>query len=50
MEVNLEKECLEELGKIFKDIVKSNNDVIKIIALKKTIRLQLGIYLISIAQ
>jgi hypothetical protein len=35
MKVNLEKECLEELGKRFKDIAKSNDDVIKTIASRK---------------
>ena len=35
MKVNLEKEYLEELGKRFKDIAKSNDDVIKTIASRK---------------
>ena len=35
VKVNLEKECLEELDKIFKDIVKSNDYIIKTIASRK---------------
>ena len=47
MKVNLEKEYLEELGKRFKVIAKSNDDVIKIIALRKDNKIITG-YLFDI--
>ena len=42
IKVNLKKEYLEKLGKLFKDIVKSSNNMIKTIASRKDSKIVTG--------
>ena len=42
IKVNLKKEYLEKLGKLFKDIVKSSNNMIKTIASRKDSKIATG--------